>query len=850
MSRISKFTPGFISALVLTLSTAAQAQLEEIVVTAQKRSESLQDVPIAMQAVTGDQLERYNADSAEDILNLFPNLNTNVSNEVNKGFTIRGVGTNNFHGNVNRAVGTYQDEVSLSTPYTGVLGLYDIERVEVLRGPQNTLFGRNTTGGAINYISKLPQPGEDTNGFVKTTYGKYNQIDIDAAVGFSLSDTLAFRISAQRVTRDGLFTNLAPGRVGEELGKKKRLSARLQALWEPTGSTSLLFNIHFGDNSGTMVGNKASGLVADGTVDPSIAPPRDATAAISPSDLCAFDDVVAVRSHNGAANDCTNHFGFNPTLQPNGEPTEWKHVYNVTSAVQDVEVLGGFIKAIHEFGGGIELTSITAIENTEILVSDDNGAANSLVFVPTQDATYKQFSQEIRIASSQDGSFRWIGGLYFFSEDMLLGTNVINDDAANGNGALASNILDQEDRDISVYGQMEYDFSERATMTFGLRYTNNEKTGDSTFRITHLGGPPSLGMLENNFADLAADPSRLITNEYVLANVLSAPPVTNVLCNAGPNPATLVNFVTGEEEMVPARSRICQFPDLKLTLNEIGLRAGVDFKVTDNSLLYASYSRGFKAGGFDTRALVATTTDANPRIPVKPETLDAIELGYKATLADGKFQFNTALFYYIWKDLQTFATVNAIPGFYNVPESKLFGLEAEIKWSPKDTWLISGGIGYLDTEVTDVGDLAAVLDKGHELPNSPKLSFNAAILKDFPIANGSVFTLQGDIRYVGTQIDNGFLFNINPNPAPGTDGVRPVTASIDGVNTKDSQFYLNFRLAYLTANEKFEVSIWGENLTEERYCTDLQHLGALNYVTQCSPSEGQRLFGVTGKVNF
>ncbi|NLG74927.1 MAG: TonB-dependent receptor plug domain-containing protein, partial [Xanthomonadaceae bacterium] len=152
--------------------------LEEIIVTAQKRTESAQDVPITMQALSAEELRDRGVASAAAVIAALPNLTSNATSDINVGFTIRGVGTNNYHGNVSRAVGIYQDEVSMSTPFSGVLGVYDVERVEVLRGPQNTLFGRNTTGGAINYISRQPRPGEGFDGYLEATYGRYAQRDM------------------------------------------------------------------------------------------------------------------------------------------------------------------------------------------------------------------------------------------------------------------------------------------------------------------------------------------------------------------------------------------------------------------------------------------------------------------------------------------------------------------------------------------------------------------------------------------------------------------------------------------------------------------------------------------------
>jgi len=146
-------------------SAAARGQLEEVIVTAQKRSENVQNVPIAMQAYTADELQKARVSELTDITRMAPNLNVVVQNSLSQHIVIRGVGTNEFFGNAPSSVGMYMDEVTMNSSYMSTLGLFDMERIEVLRGPQNSLFGRNTTGGAVNYITRQPDPGQPTEGY-------------------------------------------------------------------------------------------------------------------------------------------------------------------------------------------------------------------------------------------------------------------------------------------------------------------------------------------------------------------------------------------------------------------------------------------------------------------------------------------------------------------------------------------------------------------------------------------------------------------------------------------------------------------------------------------------------------
>ncbi len=338
------FNVGLAAALLSLLApVAAHAQIEQIIVTATKRAKEQQKIPVTMQAFSGDELQYLGVDSAQDILTLSANLGINGSNEVNKGFTIRGVGTNNFHGNVNQAVGVYQDEVSMSTPFSGVLGVFDIARVEILRGPQNALFGRNTPGGAIEYLSVLPTIGSGPAGYLRGNFGQDAQADLEGALGFDFGKTAAARFSFQSVNQDGLFTNMAPGREGEKLGERDRQSARLQVLWEPADATSVLFNAHVGYSRGNNIGNKAIGL-------------RDPD---DPSQPCALSEIIRGSDYQ-TRNDCVAANGFNPSSD------DWETVYNASGAQAQIDIEGGFLKLTQQIGGGYTFTSVTAIENTRV----------------------------------------------------------------------------------------------------------------------------------------------------------------------------------------------------------------------------------------------------------------------------------------------------------------------------------------------------------------------------------------------------------------------------------------------------------------------------------------------------
>ncbi|MEM9207826.1 MAG: TonB-dependent receptor [Pseudomonadota bacterium] len=804
-------------ALAVPASAIAQdSGIEEVVVTAQKRAENQQDVPISVQSIQGDALNRLGIQDAADVTDLFANVNTNAANEMNDGFTIRGVGTNNFHGNVARAVGVYQDEVYRGTPFSGVVGIYDMERVEVLRGPQNTLFGRNTTGGAINYLTRRPSLDGGVDGYALATLGNFEQQQVEGAVGFGLSDTFGVRFSGQIVQREGMFTNLAPGREGEELGERDRTSFRAQARWAPSDATDIRLSFTTASSEGNNIGNAAIGQ-------------RDPN---DPSQPCpALPGLGGTKAYESAS-PCVTPFGDNPST------AGWRDVYNVSSAVAEVDVDTAFLNITHDFNNGISLTSITAVEETSVLNADDNGGGPVLHFIPHQDADYEQFSQEFRLSGGSD-NVRWIAGLFYFEEDMRLATIVRRD--ANGRVApppapgagqvIAYNFMDQDDTDLSAYGQIEFDVAERTTITTGLRFTNNEKEAVSIFGVMQAPWDPAAPWGPNQIIA----PDQLLTQDFVQSQIdsganLQAVPQFNVECGIGGG-LVCANGADGIIEQ---------------DLDEWGGKIGIDHTLDNGTLLYASYSRGFKSGGFDTRALAATQGDAT--VPVDPETLDALEFGFKWDSEDGRLRLNGAVFLNQWNDQQVFAVTNGIPALTNVPESELYGAEVEMLWAPSDSWLISGGLGLLESEITDDGGLSGV-DEGHELRNTPPISLTGSVRKDIQLANGTL-DFFAKFRYQDEMVDN-------LNNYVGT--INGVQLAQDVLHTHDAQFVLDARVTYAFGpEERYSIALWGDNLTGEEFCHDIGLLDnvdnatdtALTNTANCSPAEGEALYGITARFDF
>jgi iron complex outermembrane receptor protein len=821
---------------------AQTAALEEIVVTAQKREETLQTVPVTMQAYTGDQLESFNIYNATDIARLAPNVNVVVQNALSQHIVIRGVGTNEFFGNAASSVGMYMDEVTMNSSYMSTLGLFDVERVEILRGPQNSLFGRNTTGGAVNYISRLPTVGGDTEGYVSLTYGRHDRADLDAAVSIPMGDTAALRLAGMTRNMAGRWNNITE--PDDEYGDVEKYSFRGTLVFQPNDATTVSGSIHIARDRGEAQAQKAFGTLDSG---------GDGILRLIPDEQTIFGNLAASDIDFETPVPWVTSQGLDVVT------TRWDDVRTGASQRADLDVDGGYVKLVHDFGG-MTLTGIAAYDETHGFYEEDNGVSglsagpNTEALVIDMDQLYEQTSFELRLASSDnDAAFRWIAGIYYFNQDSLLAQNIRFGDngvlafhpAANnvppsvlcgpgtpandpnctddfpgivyasalipnpyGNTASFS-IADLEDQSFSVYGQTDYDFTDRFTVTVGVRYTDDTIKNPSYFAGAF---------------DITGEPQSNYYDEALVRQFAASLPACQPISPTNPPFQHCANNNTSRSDIDD---------------QEIGGKLGLTYHATDDVMLYGSYSRGFKSGKFDVEFLHTDTTPF-PQRSLEEEILDAFEIGFKSTLQDGRMQFNGAAFYYTWDNLQVFNVGPAGPEFFNLPEAEIRGLELETKWAPAEDWLVSLGVGFLDSEITDVtgadfdiivnGNPQGQFQKGHELVLAPDFTGNFAIIKDIQIS-ANTLTLQVDGQYQSES-------KAKYRPS------HPIDEYV-------SRFELNARGSYIFgAEQQYELNVILQNITEEKYCLEKQDLAVLVGAYYCVPNLGEMQWALQGTINF
>ena len=647
--------------------------LEEIVVTAQKREQKLQEVGISVTAYTGEQMHDLGFTNTTDVVAMTPGLNYTVPNaessQVN--FFLRGVGLNDFADANENPVAVYVDDIY--RPAMGGLSfqMFDLERVEVLRGPQGTLFGRNTTGGLVHFISK--RPTDDLDGYLNLTGGSYSQIKVEGAIGGPISDSLSGRLSFATNKHDGYTENRG---TGPDYNETDAVAVRGQLLFKPSDRVDVLFNAYYSDNDAAVGAwqHQATQIVNGQSV------PLGANEQGQGVD-CNLDGVVDATDRPPGA-DC---FGYRDT---DGDPFAGE--YDRDGKVK-VETSGVSLNLAWELKN-FTITSITGVQTVERLQEEDTEAGPFPLIQPTFAAETDTFTQELRIAGGSD-TFRWLAGIYYINNDVD-GHYLL--DLTNLGFVFFDANYTQETNSLAVFGQLEFDLSDRWTLIVGARGANEEKELDYLNVDTSGFFTDVVGLPDN----VAFDFDRQSVGDLAVQDHDS---------------------VSGKVEL--------------------------DWKPNDDLLVYGAYSRGTKSAGFnvgflDQTLLFASNTVAT--IPYDEETLHSYELGFKSTLMGGRTRFNASAFYYDYKDFQTFRFELLNQIIFNT-DAEVSGLELELQSSPADGWDIALGLILLDAEAKDIPSPAGE-PRNRDMVASPDFAANALVRYEWPALGGHL-AVQASANY-------------------------------------------------------------------------------------------------------
>jgi iron complex outermembrane receptor protein len=693
----------------------------EIIVTARRRDERLIDVPVAITAYSADALAKAGAIDITDIGLTTPNTTLEASRGTNSTLSafIRGVGQQDPVSGFEQGVGIYLDDVYLNRPQAAVLDIYEVERIEVLRGPQGTLYGRNTIGGAVKYVTKqLPQ---EFSLKIKGTYGTYDQADLVVSASAPVSDLFRIGVAGARLSRGGFGDNLTNG-----------LENYNKDVWAGRGTVEL-------GGYGEPVLIRISG---DYTKDKSA--PRGGHRLI-PSLATGAPVLDNVFDTRGGLND------------PKQEIEAYGLAMNVTAELSDT----------------VTLRSISAWRKDKSATPIDFDALPAVdVDVP---GFYfnEQISQEFQLLYEGD-RLKGLLGFYYLdaTADTLFDVRIFNTFA----GLTAFTEADVDTTTFALFGDFTYDFSDQFSLSVGGRYTWDKRTA-SILRQNYLGGG------------------------------------SPVFGGAG------VPFGTPSTNFDGSRS-----------FNKFTPRVSLQYQPTSDHNFYASYSQGFKGGGFDPRGVGVNAPAAIPGSPTDaevasflsflPEQVDSYEVGYKGSLMDGAVNVALAAFYADYTDVQipgsVACTVGRLPSFCgvvsNAGKATFKGLEfegrarlAEDMAAVGDRLTLSTALGYIDAQYKEyitnivVGGVSTPTDVAdfREVQNTPKWTASGTLAYSAPVGDG-------DISF-GTTLSyrsKTYQFEI-PNPYIDQKGFALWDAS----------------LVYTAPDDRWSLGLFGKNLTNKKYKT-------------------------------
>lgn len=764
-------TATMCGALGAQLPAAAQDQdesvgVETIMVTANRREENLQSAALAVSAFNRDSILKLGFTQVQDLAQQTPSLQFNTEYGTTKpAIFLRGIGTNDRSVTATPSVAIYSDQVLVGLQTGQTFQLFDLERIEVLRGPQGTLYGRNTTGGAVNFISR--KPGKDFGGNFTATAGRFGQIEVEGALDIPvIQDVLHTRVALAYRRDNGDQFNAFDN---DQINAQETISGRLLTVFTPNETQTWTLNLNFGmtDNDGILYHwSRPEGVDANG-VPFSARFPDDPLGGGAMSVFPILD------------------------LPPIYEAPEDFYTPNIDPSqnFEETEAYNAFLTGDITFGD-LTLTTVTGFSYAETDSSFDADASPlDYVIVENADDGWA-FSQELRLTSDYDGAFNWIGGLFYY-RDEVDADNVFDIGrfsrsffGAGPNPAdptapiRIGQDLTQKQTSYAAFGSANYKITDQTKITVGLRYTRDEREidyrtfGDEAFQFP------------------------LINNENLIA--------------------------VGAE--------------LDPTFEAVTGNVVIDHQFNDNIFGYVSYNRGFKSGAFSSVALF----DPNTFATVDGEDVNAIEIGLKTQLFDRRVILNVAAFRNGFSNLQVAnlladpATGVPVTTLANAADATIMGIEWEITARPTPDLFINFAGSYLNAEYDDFifteDDPTTAQDEtvnlsGDRLPLAPKWSFNGSVEYRFDGPYDVSIVPRVDFTYSGEV-----FFQSNNNAQ-------------NGALSRDSYFLVNAGLRFELDDYDTTVTIWGRNIFDEQYNTLI--LPFEDFGFNLSTRNDRRTFGAT-----
>ncbi|MCW1402934.1 TonB-dependent receptor [Novosphingobium sp. MW5] len=720
----------------LAQETDDQGNLSEIVVTAQKRSENLQRVPVAITAVSSSELQASGVTSPFDLGNAAAGIQINNTVQTFSPH-IRGVGTTSFGPGVESPVALYVDNIYYGSTLMAPSDLGDLEQLAVLKGPQGTLFGRNATGGVLQ-VTTL-EPGKVLKVDLRTEIDNYGTSRSMAHVSGPLSERLAAGLTVKYATQaEGWGQNLLTGNDVHKIDDDFAVRGKIN--WSPTDTTTIKLSGDYGYRKNSLGAN----IVAAGPAGiPDVITFGPSTPIVTAQDNPAYNSDYDVAT----SFDNKNHWeGGGGSLQID-QDVGFAHIVSITGYRQ------------YKFDSIFDTDpSPIPLERFEIYQKG------------------KQFTQELQLVSNSNQKLTWtLGAFYFWNQEEavpLRGEFTLPSIGVFLPSLTGVNTLDTfsdvRSESIAVFGQATYKITDSTRITAGLRYTH-EKRSSSGFILAYVDNDPSTSF-------------------------------------------PLVPTVTSEDKTDQATWRV-----------------SIDQDIGPDAMVYASYNRGFKSGGFN------GFNPTNP--PYQPEKIDAYEIGLKSELANRTIRFNPSAFYYKYSQIQITSLIPPpLPIILNAAKAEIYGLDLETQWAPTPDltfnlsaeWLSAKFTDYPDGNVTvplpGGGNVIVLGDlSGKRLPFAAKFTLNAGVNYTHDFAGGKI-TLNANDAY-------------NSGYSTETDG-----------RLKIGSFHMvNASISWTDKSDRFTVGVFGRNLADEHIPAQLS---TTYYGDEADFSLAPRTFGISLAYKF
>ncbi|MFK7730122.1 MAG: TonB-dependent receptor [Pseudomonadales bacterium] len=747
------------------LAQEPSMMLEEIVVTARKRSESMQDVPMAISAFTGDQLQNFGIDNITEVARMTPNLVMNETSGLVGGAIsvfMRGIGNDP---GLAQGVGIYVDDVYLNRTSGALLEVFDVDRIEVLKGPQGHLYGRNTIGGAVKYITK--EPGEEFEGNAEVKVGSDGYLRLKGGASGPLGETVAGGVSLSWKERDGYQNNTLAG--SEDPWGADTMAIRGTLVWTPSDTVKVK-------------------LAADYSKDESL-PPVPNRIALDEANIGTINLITTTA---------------NALFGPGTALFDTPHDLSFPADVDDVST--GFVDGFNQFE--IEQTNVALtvewdLSDQWVLKSvtagrflesvqpfDFDGSEQLWINTIRRGIESEDISQEFQLNFTGD-TVNAVMGVYYLQSEQTQDGNYTFQSArlrAVQFHEKDTYVDDRELDSVSAYANVDWNISDDLQLSLGGRYTKDSKDeiqratvnqGFYALAISSATGPLPLAIMPGQEALVEASPLFVAWAANPRFFEFSAPEDTDA-----------------EEDWT-----------------EFTPSARLSYHLSDDTMVYGGFSTGFKSGGFNRTGGNASSFE--------PETVTTYSLGLKSTLLDGTLRLNSELFYNDYQDKQL-QSIQILPDgsldaqTLNVGEVTNSGIEFEVTWLPPvDGLMINFNVGYLDTKIDsyesrdDAGNVIDLADTT-ELGYAPEITGQLRATYEVAMGEAGYLTFGGDVSY---QDD---MFTTSP---------IDLNDPLQVAQMSENHFITNASIAYRSNDERWRVALEGKNLGDERQVVNTFDIG-------------------------